>query len=328
MTTAETIRERARTPWRWRSEAIGMVMVGFGGLWLVALLPHLLPGTPLVHLDQARLHAGVGFFACALVLGPLGAVRRALISVVAGLTLVTSVGLFLAEASAPFARDRDADLTLVSFNVLGFNPRGADLAQFFIGEAPDIALVLEAPALHGHLDAMRQVFPHQAGCAPRSRCDMAIFSRHPISDVGVIPFFTIHGRLIQVTVTVQDRPVTLLAAHLTKPYVGHAHARQMDRLTERLARIEGPVILAGDFNSQPFVETFRSHLTDRSDMRLVSRMLPTWPALEPLPLSFAGFAIDHVLVRGDVKPIGVELITDPIGSNHRGLITRFDLDGS
>ena len=46
--------------WRWREEAVGVVMVGFVGLVMVAVLPHLLPGTVLVHLDQGRLHAGVG----------------------------------------------------------------------------------------------------------------------------------------------------------------------------------------------------------------------------------------------------------------------------
>lgn len=304
-----------------------MVMVGFVGLVMVAALPHLLRGTVLVHLDQGRLHAGVGFLLCALVLLVLRARVRALISALAGVCLLASIALFAVNSFAATAPARTADFTLISFNVLGFNPRGAEIAAYLTEEAPDVVLVLEAPALHDHLDAMRAVFPYNAGCGAGARCDMAIFSQHRLSNVEIVPFFTIHGRLIRAQIEIADETVTLLAAHLTKPYYGNWHHRQMDRLVEILAEIEGPVVLAGDFNSQAFVAAFREHLIENANMRLASRLQPTWPALTSLPLSMAGFAIDHVLVRGGLMPVDVRLIEDPIGSNHRGLLSSFDLDG-
>ncbi len=313
--------------WRWREEAVGVVMVGFVGLVMVAVLPHLLPGTVLVHLDQGRLHAGVGFLLCALVLFALRARIRALLSALAGVSLLASIGLFAAGSFAAMSPDKRPDFTLISFNVLGFNPRGAEIAAYFAGQAPDVALVLEAPALHEHLDAMHAAFPYSAGCGEGLHCDMAIFSRHPIRSAQIMPFFTIHGRLIRAQIEIADESVTLLAAHLTKPYYGNWHSQQMDRLVETLAEIEGPVVLAGDFNSQAFVRAFHDHLIGEADMRLASRLQPTWPALSSFPLSMAGFAIDHVLVRGALAPVEVRLIEDPIGSNHRGLFSAFDLDG-
>jgi endonuclease/exonuclease/phosphatase (EEP) superfamily protein YafD len=313
--------------WRWRDEAVGVVMVGFAGLVMVAVLPHLLPGTLFVHLDQGRLHAGVGFIACALVLFLLRAPVRALVSAVAGSVMLASIALFALNSLAPTAPDRQPDLSMISFNVLGFNPRGADLAAFLASQAPDVAVILEAPALHDDLDTMNAAFPFNAGCGLGARCDLAVFSRHPLGDVEIIPFFTIHGRLVRAVIEIDGHDVTLLAAHLTKPYFGDWHDQQMDRLLEVLEEVEGPVVLAGDFNSQAFVRAFRTHLIGEADMRLASRLQPTWPALGSLPLSMAGFAIDHVLVRGAIAPVDVRLIDDPIGSNHRGLVSSFDLDG-
>lgn len=313
--------------WRWRDEAVGVVMVGFAGLVMVAVLPHLLPGTAFVHLDQGRLHAGVGFIACALVLFVLRAPVRALVSALAGSVMLASIALFALNSLAPMAPDRRPDLSMISFNVLGFNPRGADIAAYLAEQAPDVAVILEAPALHDDLHTMNAAFPYNAGCGPGARCDLAVFSMHPLRDVETIAFFTIHGRLIRATLEVAGQDVTLLAAHLTKPYYGDWHDRQMDRLVEVLDDVEGPVVLAGDFNSQAFVRAFETHLIGEAGMRLASRLQPTWPALGSLPLSMAGFAIDHVLVRGAIAPVAVELIEEPIGSNHRGLLSTFDLDG-
>lgn len=311
--------------WQWRTELTGVVMVGFVALVLAAALPRLLPGTPFVHLDQGRLHVGVCFVGAALAFWLLGARLRAALSAVSAALLLGSLAWFLAEAREPHAPDVTPDFSLISFNVLGFNPRGAEIAAYLANEAPDVAFVLEAPALHDSLDVMQAAFPYSAGCASTLRCDMAIFSRHPLRDVEVVPFFTVHGRLLIATLDLAAGPVTLIAAHLTKPYYGNWHALQLDLLAERLGRIEGPVVLAGDFNSLPFVRAFQDALIDRAGLRLASRMAPTWPALPSRVLSYGGFAIDHVLVGGDLVPVSVELIEDPIGSNHRGLVSRFAL---
>ncbi|MGD1887916.1 MAG: endonuclease/exonuclease/phosphatase family protein [Cohaesibacteraceae bacterium] len=322
-----SLRAPSRWPgrWNWRVELTGVIMVGFVALVLAAGLPRLLPDTPFVHLDQGRLHVGVGFIGAALAFWVLGAKLRAAISALAGLALLGSIALFFANAHAPPAPEAAPDISLISFNVLGFNPRGAEIAAYLANEAPDVAFVLEAPALHQHMDTMNAAFAHRAGCWPGPSCDMAIFSQHPLVDVEIVPFFTVHGRLLIATLDLPAGPVTLVAAHLTKPYYGNWHDLQLGRLNERLAQIEGTVVLAGDFNSQAFVPAFREALIERADLRLASRMQPTWPALSSSRLSYAGFAIDHVLVGGGLEPVSVSVIEDPLGSNHRGLMSRFAL---
>lgn len=310
-----------------RSELTGIVMLGFAGLFLAAVAPHLAPDTPLRHLDQGRVHIAAGFLACSLVFLLLRAYLRATVSLTIGALLCASLVHFAGGFFAQTTPERSPDLSLISFNVLGENPRGDEIADFLIEQMPDVALVLEAPALHNHLDQMWAAFPYNAGCGVGDRCDMAIFSQVPLSDVEILPFFGIPGRLILATLEADARPVTLIAAHLTKPYYGDWHNLQLERLADALEGIEGPVVMAGDFNSQPFVRAFRRILLERSDLRLASMMQQTWPALSVLGSRYAGFAIDHVLVRGEVSPVSVELIEDPIGSNHRGFLSRFDLDG-
>lgn len=313
--------------WRLRDELIGMVMVGLAGLIAAAAIPFVIPGTYLANLDQARLHIGFGFVLCALVLFVLRAPRRGFLTLLMATGLLGSVGVFVWQSSALATPERTSELTLVSFNMLGTNPRGGDIVDYLAGEEPDVVFALEALALRDDLRAMRDAFPYGAGCWPGPRCDMAIFSKHPLSNVEIAPFEPINGRLVRAQIEVLGNPVTLVAVHLTKPYWGRWHGEQMDQLVAFLNEIDGPVVLAGDFNSQPFVDAFREHLMDEAQMRLASTMLPTWPALPSLPLSMAGVAIDHMLVRGAVSPVDVQLIEDPLGSNHRGLIGRFDLDG-
>lgn len=310
-----------------RSELTGIVMFGFGGILVVALAPYLAPDTPLRHLDQGRVHIAAGLFACALAFLVLKAYLRAVASFLVAALLSISLALFASAAFAPVTAGRVPDFSLISFNVLGENPRGAEIAAYLIEEAPDVAVILEAPALHDHLDQMWAAFPHNAGCGPADRCDMAVFSRHRLSGVEVLPFYSLPGRLIVATLELETGPVTLIAAHLTKPYYGQWHDRQLERLAELLERVDGPLVLAGDFNSQPFVRAFRHILIERSELRLVSQMQQTWPALDLPGSRYAGFAIDHVLVRGDISPVSAELIEDAIGSNHRGFFSRFDLDG-
>lgn len=328
MTTATTTSSIGFVrPYAWRSELTGIVMLGFVGLGLAVIAPFLASDTPLVHLDQGRLHAGVGFLLAASAFLILGAKLRALVSLLAGVALLASLALFLSRASADPTPQRGADLSLISFNILGINPRGSEIADYFIEQAPDVVFILEAVAIHSERERLAAAFPYNAGCGAGDRCDMAVFSPYPLSQIEVLPFFGINGRLIKAQITLPNGSATLVAAHFTKPYYGAAHERQLNRIAELMETIEGPVVLAGDFNSQPFVQAFRQALIERSGLQLASAMQPTWPALASMTLSWAGFAIDHVLLRGPISPVSVDLIEPTIGSNHRGFFSRFDLDG-
>ncbi|MBV6658387.1 MAG: endonuclease/exonuclease/phosphatase family protein [Devosiaceae bacterium] len=330
--TSPTHHPRSLFARRWqryrpRHELLGWVTLALLALIVAAALPHLFPETLLRHLDQGRLHAGAGLLVCGAVFAVLGSVLRAVLSAALGAGLLLSVGLSVPASFASHTHDRAADLSVLSFNILGTNRRDEDLMGAIETLDADVSVLLEVPALHRQQARLSALYPYQVGCLDDQPCDMAVYSRYPIAGERILGFHTIFGRLIVAPLETPGGSVTLVAAHFTKPYFGRAHDLQMDVIIELMANLDGPVVLVGDFNSQPFVEAFRTSLFERAELRLASRMEPTWPALPSLALSRLGFAIDHVLVRGDVTPVAVQLVDDPVGSNHRGFLSTFDLDG-
>ena len=66
-----------------------------------------------------------------------------------------------------------------------------------------------------------------------------------------------------------------------------------DRLAEAIAGLEGPVVVAGDFNASPFTPAFRgfAEATGLATFR-------SFPATYSQRFGRFGIPIDHVLVRG------------------------------
>lgn len=110
-------------------------------------------------------------------------------------------------------------------------------------------------------------------------------------------------------------PVWAVSVHLAWPWPAGPQAAQARRLAERVAALDGAVIVAGDFNMQPWGASVRE--VARAAEAVAARPARiTYPALAPLlPLS-----IDHVLLPRDwssrttVRPGG--------GSDHLGLLVE------
>lgn len=88
---------------------------------------------------------------------------------------------------------------------------------------------------------------------------VAIVSRVPITSAKVLelPYFNVHfnsGRrvAIEATVNVDDKPVTVYAVHLDNRLDVRDRRKQMLPVLQRAERQQTPVIIAGDFNTNPF----------------------------------------------------------------------------
>jgi endonuclease/exonuclease/phosphatase family metal-dependent hydrolase len=91
---------------------------------------------------------------------------------------------------------------------------------------------------------------------------IAILSRHPIGAVRVVPLPSpvgiqfdherMFGRHVALVATIErpGAPFTAVSAHLEVLRTREHRAAQMRTLLEALAEVAGPVILAGDFNTQ------------------------------------------------------------------------------
>lgn len=212
---------------------------------------------------------------------------------------------------------------LVSFNALHDNPGGVAAIPYLLDSGADAILLLEAFQFAAELPRLLQAYPYRVGCAGPEPCDTLLLSRHKplataFSSMGAVPT----RRYAQFTLDVDGARVTLVGAHMSKPYFDEIPDIELDTLIQRLDRIEGPVILAGDFNATPWSPALMK-LANATGLRFSGVYVPTWPA------SAEGFGlpIDHVLTRG-ADILSLEAMPSAFGSNHRGLVSRIDIPRS
>lgn len=91
--------------------------------------------------------------------------------------------------------------------------------------------------------------------------------------------------------------------------------RIFSELAATVSQLEGPVIVAGDFNATPYTPAFRA-FAESAGLASFER----FPATYPNRLRDLGLPIDHVLVR-DARLVDLQAIPS-IGSDHRALSAR------
>ncbi len=98
-----------------------------------------------------------------------------------------------------------------------------------------------------------------------------------------------------------------------------AFRRQMDQIEEEIRKHEGPILLAGDFNTWNGARTmYLSRLAQRH--RLVESDYINGQSR----LSFNGWFLDHLFTRGaEVKK--AEVIANSVGSDHRPFLVEFSI---
>lgn len=211
-----------------------------------------------------------------------------------------------------------AEMTFLNYNVLSGNRTAGEAVDFIVATAPDVALIMETPGVVEYIPQIVAALPYRLGCERVATCDISLFSRHPIENGKVleIPPFR-RSRLVVAPMTIEGVDLTVVGIHLSKPYFDEASLQELGYLRYTLAQIEGPVVLAGDFNSAlwaaPIAWLGRAQ-------NLVPG--PTYPATWPVELGPLGVPIDNIFTRGDARILDVSAGADSYGSNHRYLLAR------
>lgn len=283
-----------------------------------------IPGQALV--NSLRFHIGIPALLLALTMVLAGArLRGALMLVLVGLSLGQGASILIEqqarrdtlEASTPVASFR-----LLSFNVLGSNPTGGDAARYIIDSGADVVVVMEARGVAAQLPALDARYPYRIGCKAIADCDLAILSRWPfLSSKQEILVALSRQRLTQVSVMVaENHPVTVVAAHLSKPYFDDTALYDIEQLLRALDKVEGPVVLAGDFNSAAWS-------TQISAFAIAANLIPPphYPGTWPVELGPLGVPIDNMFSRGTALIRTIEPTPQAFGSNHLGLIATVEL---
>lgn len=259
----------------------------------------------------------------------LAALSRLRLLSAAALLLVV-IHLVLTAPDLPFRRSgivgQGPSFSLVTANVLGSNRRAGDAARALFDLDPDVLVILElTPPIRDALEAsgLLRHYPHRFENPRTDFFGSGIYSRFPVSDarrldVGRRPF-------ARAKLSVEGRQVALVAVHTLQPLAGTATIRaQLDQLRALAGKIDGALVLAGDFNAtrqnRPFRQLLDSRLRD-AHLDRGRGLARTWPTHWPLP-PFA--LIDHVLVSDELAVRDIAEFQIP-GSDHRGVISHLQL---
>jgi endonuclease/exonuclease/phosphatase (EEP) superfamily protein YafD len=227
--------------------------------------------------------------------------RAALGAAMAG---IAGLPLLLAGLMVPEAGQW---LRLYQKNVLYINDDLASLQADIRAASPAILTLQEvSDANHPLLVAVRDILPHQMHCPFKAVGGTAIATRLPPTPAARI----CEPGLSAMQVSGPDGPLWIVSIHLNWPWP-FSQAAQVDAVIPVLERLEGPVVMAGDFNMVPWSHTLH-RFTTASRTRLTGPLRGTWPGFGPL----AVLPIDHVM-----GPEGGMVTLRPLaGSDHHGLL--------
>ncbi|WEK05499.1 MAG: endonuclease/exonuclease/phosphatase family protein [Candidatus Devosia phytovorans] len=281
------------------------------------------PGQEL--LGTLRFHIGFAALVLPVLLAVFGARLRATVMLVITLaSLGHSVAIVLGqqERRAAFeGREAVASLDVLSFNVLGENARGQDAARYIAESGADVVVLMEARGVQPFMGELDAVYPYRVGCETAA-CDLAILSKFPIADSHRFTFDVIaRQRLTQVSLTLADgRMLTVVGAHVTKPYFDDIAEADLMEVASLLEGIEGPLVLAGDFNAAAWSYRMAFFVAETG---LVPP--PHYPGTWPVELGPLAAPIDNIFTRGDAMVDYILATPEAYGSNHLGLMAKINL---
>ena len=177
-----------------------------------------------------------------------------------------------------------------------------------------VAFLQEVPRRHEVIlqPELSKTFPFWHWCSFTGVGGTAIASRWPMIE-GTEKCPLVRG-LSMVQAKGPAGPVWLVSLHMHWPWP-FGQAAQLEQVLEELKDLDGPVILAGDFNMVPWSSAL-SRVAKASGTQRAGGVKPTLHK-EGIP-----FPIDHVL-----SPKGGQIEIRPrLGSDHSGVIAYVTLD--
>lgn len=240
-----------------------------------------------------------------------------LILITGGWRSASILSLVAVMAGAPIllamqGREPGTALTLYQKNIWVGNGQGAAIAADIVATGADIVTLQEVDRRHDPMvDRLRGSFPAWQRCFG----GIHVFSRLPVASGGgrCLDDRGLAVALLQVETAAG--PVWVASVHLSWPWP-RAQADQAARIADAFAALEGPIVVAGDFNMAPWGHSVR-RIGRAAGAEPAGPLLATHhiPGLGLPPLR-----IDHVLVPAGWTA-SVEL-RDRLGSDHAGLLAR------
>ena len=307
-------------------------------LAIAGLLGSLVPLFDLFNHAQILLFPAtlLGLVIVALVLrGTLRSV--ALIYVFVGFAASANVMLpeFAAALQTRPAAPARGTITMMTHNLFGMNYQMAQVTAAIQAEDPDIIVLQEyfgeqATDLHPRLLAE---YPFFARCRGGKRANLGLYSRLPFEQVqdGACPsnaYVTDRtGHILARFQADGDKPFSVLTTHMDWPIPVDRQREQLAALSAVVDEIEGPLILAGDFNSTPWSYALRAFVAGNGLVRETMNLLTfpmSWHYLGAWRDTVPFLPLDHVMTRGGVVVHQIGL-GRPTASDHLPVVFRFSV---
>lgn len=206
------------------------------------------------------------------------------------------------------------DLTLLQHNILFKRQGGEDWLGYVTAVNPDVLTLQEVSVANLALvDQLSESYPYRQHCPFRSHLGETVLSRYPkIEGTG---FCSTRDGLAGMRVETPKGPVWIVSLHVSWPWP-YGQAPQITQILPHLEKLDGPVILAGDFNAVAW-----SHAVDRVGSAFGGTRMGAWVNTFDLPKIGLPVGIDHVLATPE--HFAVSVTAQPrLGSDHKGLLAR------
>jgi endonuclease/exonuclease/phosphatase (EEP) superfamily protein YafD len=275
-------------------------------------------------------HFRVQYVALTALVLAVAALRRRWVAVAvlaaAGAVSALPVVPYLPRALAPEAAavSRAGPLKVLTVNVSyrQFLPRR--LLEI-VGETdPDIVVVQElTPHAERVLARLDTELPYFRKFPADGAYGIGLWSKHELESGETIAL----GRLpaIQARVRGPSGTFTVVGVHLSAPVTRRRAAARNQQLAELAARstaVNGPLIVAGDFNTTPYSPYFAEWLeaAGLTDSRRGRTLSPSWPTM----LQWLGIPIDHVAVNDGFTILSHDRLPN-FESDHYGALVEVAL---
>jgi endonuclease/exonuclease/phosphatase (EEP) superfamily protein YafD len=211
----------------------------------------------------------------------------------------------------------------MTYNLWIDNPKVEAIQQSIQHENPEILFLCEIPQnTMSHLRSQLD-YPYNYRT---TKGNTALFSRYPIIEAKTNSFGlkTPNPPHLVAKVQLEDEIITLIGIHLLTPLrqkTFHIRNQNLDALISASRKIDGKLIVLGDFNTTPWSPYFQ-RFERKSQLTIAGRrqwIWATWYFNRTLQTRYIKIPIDHIATRGFKAVKTWTGMTG--GSDHKPLIT-------
>ncbi|MHA6691913.1 endonuclease/exonuclease/phosphatase family protein [Devosia sp. A449] len=320
---------------------LGLILgaLGVATLAILALFGFALPELDLLNHAQIFLLPGTAIALLILAVLLRGRLRSvAIIYAVVGVAASANVMLpeYVGSLQTRPAAPSSGSVTLMTHNLFGMNYEMEKVTAAIFAEDPDIIVLQEyfgeqATDLH---PALLTRYPYFVRCRGGKRANLGLYSRIPFeqTDADACPD-NAYGTTRTAHILAKFHPeagksFSVITTHMDWPIPVSRQQEQLAALSEVVAKVEGPVILAGDFNSTPWSYALRDFVARNGLVRQTMNLLTfpmSWYYLGDWRDTVPFLPLDHVMTKGGIVVHDIH-IGAATASDHLPVVMIFSVE--